>query len=155
MGAGPGSYATLTAAIAAAVAGDRILVLNSTTEPTGDLSLSVADVAVRCMPGASVGLSGALTNGLRLTAARVRLEDFRLGLSPTGTQARGLSVEAADCSFEGRIETVLNQTYTDLVHITSGGVRAFIRAGVLKTLGTITALETNNDGAGSSVVYGG
>lgn len=155
VGIGPGSYATLAAAVAAAVAGDSILVCRDTTEAAGDVTINVADIRVTWMPNATTLLSGAMTNGLRLTAARIKLDKMQLKLQPSATQARGVSIEAADCDVVGRVETNTAQTFTDLVHITSGGARAFVRVGVLRTLGTITNLETNNDGAGSSVVYGG
>lgn len=155
VGIGPGSYATLSAAIAAAAPGDSILVAKSTDEPAGDVNLNVADVRVRWMPGVETRLSGALTNGLRLTAARINLEAMKLKLTPTGTEARGVSVEAADCKVEGRVETNATQTFTDLLHVTSGGTRTFALLGVVRTLGTITNLETNNDGAGFTQVWGG
>ena len=155
VGIGPGSYATLAAAVAASSAGDSILVCKSTDETAGDLSIGVADLRIRWLPNVETRLSGALTNGLRLTAARIRLEAMRLKLTPSGAQARGFSVEAADCVAEGRVETNAAFTFTDLAHITSGGVRAFLRIGVLRTLGTITNLETNLDGAGSTVIWGG
>lgn len=155
VGYGPGSYATLTAAIAAAAAGDSILVMRDTTEPAGDLSIGVADLRVVCKPGAKVALSGALTNGLRLTAARVRLERFACSFAPSGAQARGISIEAADCWVEGRIDYATAQTLTDAVHITSGGSRAYATIGINRTAGTITNLLTNNDGASNVSVWGG
>jgi hypothetical protein len=155
VGFGPGSYATLNAAIAASAAGDSILVMRSTTEPTGDLTIGVADLRVTCKKGAVVALSGALSNGLRLTAARIDLKDFAVSFAPSGTQARGISIEAADCRVEGRVDYATVQTLTDALHITSAGLRAFARLGVNRSAGTITNLETNLDGAGSTVIWGG
>lgn len=156
VGQGPGAFATLALAIAAAVAGNTIVVTKSTTEAAGDVSVNVADLKIRCQPGAVVAMSGAMTNGLRLTAARVRLIDFAMSLAPSGTQARGLSIEAADCWVEGRIDyNASGVTLTDAVHITSAGVRQFARVGVNKVAGTITNLLTNNDGAGDPNVFGG
>lgn len=156
VGFGPGSYATLTAAVAASAPGDSILVQRSTTEPAGDLTVGVADLRVACKPGAVVALSGAMTNGLRLTAARIRLDDtFAFSLAPSGAQARGLSVEAADCRVDARMDYTTAQTLTDAVHITSGGARTYARVGVNRTAGTITNLLTNNDGAGDASVWGG
>lgn len=155
VGIGPGSYATLALAVAASAPGDSILVSRDTTEAAGDLSIGVADLRIRWMPNATTSMSGAMTNGLRLTAARIRLEAMQLKLTPSGAQARAISVEAADCRVDGRVETNAAQTFTDLLHVTSGGARTYTMLGVLRTLGTITNLETNNDGAGFTQVWGG
>lgn len=152
---GGGGYATLTAAIAAAVPGDGIFVTSTTTEPAGDLTIGVADISVTCKPGAIVAMSGAMTNGLRLTAARIKLERVELSFAPSGAQARAVSVEAADCKVTGRMDYTTAQTLTDALHVTSSGVRAYVQLGVNRTAGTITNLETNNDGAGKSDVWGG
>lgn len=153
VGAGPGSYATLTLALAASAAGDSILIARDTTE-AADLSIP-AGVRIDQMPNTSVTLAGALTNGVRFTGAKGSWKNMNVKLAPTGTQARGVSVEAADCWVDGWVETTTAQTYTDLVHVTSGGARAKVSVGVLRTLGTITNLETNNDGASSTAIWGG
>jgi len=155
VGIGSGSFATLTAALAAAAAGDSIFINRDTTEPTGDLTVSVADIRIECKQGVKVQLSGAMTNGLRLTGARIWLENFRLSLAPTGAQARGVSVEAADCRVDALVEYTTAQTLTDLLHVTSGGLRTYAQIGVNRTAGTITNLETNNGGAGKTDVWGG
>lgn len=148
------AYTTLSAAIAAASAGDWILVRNDTTEPAGDLTLGVTGVRVTCAPNVKLIMSGAMTNGLRLTADRVVFEG-RVSLAPSGAQARGISVEAADCRVLGKLELTTAQTLTDALHVTSGGTRTYAQVGVSKTAGTITNLETNNDGAGKTDVWGG
>jgi len=155
VGVGPGSYATLTSAIAASAPGDSILVARDTTEPAGDLTIGVASLRVQAMPGVKVAMSGAMTNGLRLTAAKVRIEGLLLELNPSGAQARGLSIEAADCWVDGKIEKIGAQTVTDGVHITSGGVRAYVKVAVEVAAGAVTNLLTNNDGASHADVWGG
>jgi hypothetical protein len=148
VGMGPGSYATMTAALAASTSGDRILVARDTDE-TADLSVP-AGVTVRQMPGTTVRIAGALTNGVRFTGAKAGWEAMNVKLSPTGTQAKGVSVEAADCYVEGCVELATAQTVTDMLNVATAGVRARVDLAVLKTLGTITNLETVATGAGST-----
>jgi hypothetical protein len=154
VGFGPGSFATLATAIAAAAPGDSILVNQSHTL-TADLNINVADLRIALMPGVVITMAGALTNGLRITAARVRIERLHLRVQPTGTQARGISIEAADCDLDRTmVELNTAQTLTDAVHITVAGARAYVRSRLLATLGTITNGLTNNDGASSAEVWG-
>lgn len=154
VGFGPGSYATLATAVAGAAPGDSILVNQSHTL-TADLDINVADLRIAFMPGVVVTMAGALTNGLRLTAARIKLERLHLRVQPTGAQARGISIEAADCDLDRTIvELNTAQTLTDAVHITVAGARAYVRSRLLATLGTITNGLTNNDGASSAEVWG-
>lgn len=150
---GPGSFATVADALAAAAAGDRILVFGDTAE-SGDLSVP-AGVHVDQMPGTTVDLAGSLTNGVRLVGEKAKWTNMNVKLSPTGAQARGISIEAADCWVQGWAELATAQTLTDAAHVTSGGLRAYVQVGVKKTLGTITNLETNNAGAGKTDVWGG
>lgn len=150
-----GQYASVTAAAAAAVAGDVVLVMSSTTEAAGDLILSVAGVRWVWMPNIVTTLTGSLTNGLRVTGTNITLLDMQLKLTPTGTQARGLSIEAADCMVDrGKIELATAQTLTDAVHVTSSGARTYVQASLLASLGTITNGLTNNDGASNANVWG-
>lgn len=148
------AYTTLSAAIAAASPGDSILVVEDTTEPAGDVNVNVADLRIEWMPGAVTTLSGALTNGLRLTAARAKLFEMGLKLEPSGAQSRGLSIEAADCEVSGTIELNTAQTLTDAVHLTAAGTLAYVSARAKATLGALTNLLTNNGGAGSQNVWG-
>ncbi len=143
VGYGPGSYATLTAAKAAAAAGDVIMVMRSTVEPAGDFDWDVPDVRLLRKPGAVVGLSGALTNGFQITAARV-LADLSISIAPTGAQARGISVEAADCVFNGRLELTTAQTVTDGLHGTAAALRLSAKVALVPTLGSFTNPSTNN-----------
>lgn len=154
VGIGPGSSDTLATAISAAQPGDSILVSKSHSL-SADLNINVSDLRIAFMPGVVVTMAGALTNGVRLTAARIKLERASFKMEPTGAQARGISIEAADCDVD-RADVELNtaQTLTDAVHITSGGTRAYAKARIKATLGTITNGLTNNDGASSAEVWG-
>lgn len=155
VGIGPGSYATLSAAIAAAAPGDSIYVARDTTEPAGDLDINVAGIKIEQAPNTKIGMSGVMTNGLRITAARVKFERLRLELNPSGAQSRGLSIEAADSWVEGKIEKIGAQTVTDGVHITSGGARTYAAIAIEVGAGAVTNLLTNNDGASLAQVWGG
>jgi len=161
VGRGPGTYTTLTDAIAASGINDQILVQRDTDEPAGDLDINVAGLQIVFARDAQVRLSGALTNGVRLTAARVAvLGRSRFQLTPSGTQARGLSVEAVNCVVEQcLLELNAAQTFTDPVYVDAAANRAFVRVNVHKTNGSaaITNIDlVDNDGvAGSVEVWGG
>jgi hypothetical protein len=154
VGFGPGSFSTLATAVAAAAPGDSILVNQSHTL-AADLNINVADLRIVFMPNVVLTMAGSLTNGVRLTAARIKLERMHLRVQPTGAQARGISIEAADCDVDrAMVELNTAQTLTDAVHITVAGARAYVRSRLLATLGTITNGLTNNDGASSAEVWG-
>lgn len=152
VGFGSGSFANLSSASLSS--GDSVLINRDTDETAGDLTIP-ANVRIDQMPGTTVRLSGAMTNGVRFTGTKGVWKNMNVKLSPTGTQARGISVEAADCWVDGWVETATAQTFTALLLVTSGGLRTKASIGVLRTLGTITALEDNQDGASSTSVWGG
>lgn len=151
VGIGPGSFATVTAALAAAASGDRILILRDTSE-VGTLTVP-AGVALFQMPGTTVVITG--TFGVVFSGVKGKWEGMNVRLLPAATLARGVSVEAADCWVTGWVELNTAQTVTDMVHVTAGGVRAYAQLGIKRTLGTITNMETNLDGAGKTDVWGG
>lgn len=156
-GQGPGSYATVTAALAASAAGDRVLIMRDMAE-TGALVVP-AGVQVDQMPNTLVTLTAtAFASGaIRFTGANAQWRRMNAKVTGiTGTLAKAISVEAADCKVEGDLEIdTSGQTVTDAVNIAVGGTRAYVQVGVKKTAGTLTNLETNADGAGKSDVWGG
>lgn len=145
------TYATLTAALAAAAAGDRILVRETTAE-AGDLTVP-ANVEIMQMPGATVVITG--TFGVIFSGARGKWTNMDVRLNPAATLARGVYITAADCWVSGQLELNTAQTVTDMLHVAAGGVRTYAQLGIKKTLGTITNLETNLDGASKTDVWGG
>lgn len=158
VGAGPGSYASLTAALAAAAAGDRILVMRSTTE-TVEISIP-AGVTVEQMPGTVVTFQNPTTGfGVVVHFAGDKAKWLGMDTKLTGIISiisRFLSVEAADCKIDGHVEIDCSgQTVTDMAHIDTTGLRANVMVGVKRTAGTVTNLLTNNDGAGWAQVWGG
>lgn len=130
-----GDYAKLSDYLAdTPAAGDWLLILDSFTE-TADLTFATADVRISQRPGAIVTLSGALTNGIRMTADRIEWENMNVRLTPSGPQARGVSIEAADCRVSGLLRLNAAQTFTDPVHVTTAGSRAGGRLAVWKENG--------------------
>jgi hypothetical protein len=153
IGGGVGDYTTMTAAMAAAVAGDYFEVIASTAE-TAALSVP-AGVYIHQRPNTTVTITGALTNGVRFTGAKGRWTGMNVQVNPTGAMSKGVSVEAADCWATGWLELNTAQTLTDALNVGAGGVRAYVQLGVKRTAGTITNLETNSDGASKTDVWGG
>jgi|GEM_PF-3621919 len=158
VGGGPGSYLTVTAALAVAVAGDRILIRQNTSESA---ALSVpAGVELDQMPNTTVTLSAtAFASGaIRLTGAKAAWRHMNAKVTGiTGTLAKAVSIEAADCKIDGDLEIdCAGQTVTDAVEIAAGGLRARVEVGVKFTAGVaITNLLDNQDGAGNVSVWGG
>lgn len=157
VGVGANRFSTLSAALTAAVSGDRILILTDVAE-TAAINIP-AGVDVDQAPGTLVTLTAtAFASGaIRVTGAKGRWRNMNAKVTGiTGTLAKAVSVEAADCKVLGDLEIdCTGQTVTDAVNINSSGLRAYIQVGVLRTAGTITNLETNADGAGKSDVWGG
>lgn len=156
IGLGPGSYANLAAAKAAASPGDNFLVLGNTTD-TADVNWNVADTRIRWAKGFTSVFSGAaVVNGFRMNAARVALECPKLQAAVTAALTTLLSVEGIDCEVErGYLENnSAGQTVTDLVKIQSGASRAYVKAVGITTAGTTTNVYTDADGGGDIYVRG-
>jgi hypothetical protein len=138
VGFGPGSYATLATAVAAAAPGDSILV-NQSHSVAGDINVNVADLRIACMPDVVITQTGALTNGFRVTAARVTLNKLYIKQESTGGWAKGISVEAAHCTLDHvTLETNTAQALTTAVVAESGSNGAMGKVRVIKGAGAIT-----------------
>lgn len=156
VGMGPGSFATMTAALAASSAGDSILVARDTDE-TAELSIP-AGVRIVQMKNTVVRIAGALSNGLRFVGAKSEWLGLNLKVSPTGAMAKVISMESQSCLVDGEVELATAQTYTQVLDITTAGAaRNFARIGVLRTLGTLGAggLENVTQGPNRTDVIGG
>ncbi len=153
VGTGNGAqFSTLSGA--SLTAGDCVLI-NSNVAETADLSIP-AGVFIDQLPNTVVSLTGALTNGVRFTGAKSSWRNAYVQMNPTGTQAKGISLEANDVQFEGILELNTAQTLTDALNVLSTALRVRAIIDVIKTLGTITNLETNNStGATRTDVWGG
>lgn len=141
-----GDYTTLAAYLAASPAqGDWLLIIDDLSETT-DLNFATANIRITQRPGTIVTLAGALTNGVRMTANRILWEGMNVRLQPTGTQARGISIEATDCEVIGLLRLNTSQTFTDVVHVTSAGARAKAKLTYWNEIGTavVTNPLTNN-----------
>jgi len=138
VGFGPGSFSTLATAVAAAAPGDSILV-NQSHSVAGDINVNVADIHIACMPGVVITQTGALTNGFRVSAARVTLNKLYIKQESTGGWAKGISVEAAHCTLDHvTLETNTAQTLTTAVVAESGSNGAIGKVRVIKGAGAIT-----------------
>ena len=154
VGFGPGAYATMAAALAAAASGDSIWVNRDTAE-TADLSVP-AGVSVNQAPGTTVVFTGAaIVNGVRLVGPKAKWANMDVRFDVTAGATKGLSVEAGDCWASGWLEWNSASVLAAAVNVASGGVRVYAQVGVKRSLGTVTTLLTNNDGAGKVDVWGG
>jgi hypothetical protein len=150
---GPGSFATVVSALAGAAAGDKVLIFGSTIE-TANIVVP-AGVELVQQPGTTVTMSG--TFNVQFSGAKGVWKGMNVQYVPTGTLASAVSISAADCIAEGWLEFAPGSalTATAMVVVTSLGLRASYALSVLRTLGTITALEDNQDGAGNARIWGG
>lgn len=130
-------YATLAAAIAAAAAGDKILV-KGTHNVTSGVAVNVADLTIEWAPLAKLTSSGAATELLSISAARCRLIAPYLR-SDGASVTHAIKVSAADLRIVGGIVESNNAAgMTSALQINSGGVRAIADLGLIATSGTIT-----------------
>ena len=130
-------YTTLEAAIAAASAGDLILVKGTETVTTA-ITQNIADLTIEWKQGAKTVAGGSITSILNVTGARCRLIAPYFRVDNT-TVTYPLKVAAADCRVtDGIVETNAAVTVTAAIQINAGGTRAFANLGILNTTGTVT-----------------
>jgi hypothetical protein len=132
VGFGPGSFSSLSAAIAASAPGDSILVGKSVTEAAG-LNINVANVEIKFMPNCSITFSTA--NGLTISGNNVDI----VGASWifTTTAAAAISITGHDNSMTRNHITVnAGAVITDLFNLNSA-LRTYVETGV-SNAGTIT-----------------
>jgi hypothetical protein len=151
VGFGPGSFATLAAAMAAATAGDRILVKASETLAS-TVTVSVSDIEIVWMPGTVMSVLSSITKGLVVSGDRVKLIGPRLLVNFAGTLAAGIEISGDDCSVEREYTEVNNAglTVTAGVAFTATAQRNYVNASIKKTAGTVTNNVTD---AGSDNDY--
>ena len=146
VGFGPGSYATLTAALAGSAAGDSILIGRSYTISVQEV-IALNDIRIRFMPGVVIRTDSAIAESmLKITGSRVDIQGLNLAAGFSGTQTAGLRIEGDDCNItESRVETDnAGVTLTDAYLIHSTAARSYVNGAVRATLGTITSTVTNN-----------
>jgi hypothetical protein len=151
VGFGPGSYATLAAAIAEAASGDSILVNKSFT-PTATTTLSQNDVKVQFMPGVSMNVSTDIDKVLVVSGSRCSVLDLNVNLTATGTLDSIVEISGDDCVVDRARLTVNNAgvTVTAAYNVTAAAEATQVYGQLRKTAGTITSAFTD---AGSFTDY--
>lgn len=151
-----GAYTLLSTALAAAVAGDSILVMIDHSE-VADIQIP-ADVRVQWRPGKKTVFTGNfISGGLRLTGARAQAIEANLRFDTSGGGvATGIAVEAADCKVSAYLDWNTSDALGKGVYRSAAGLRSRIEAVVKVTLGTVTTLfDDDSGGAGVVNVIGG
>lgn len=146
VGYGPGSYQTLTEALAGSSSGDSILIGRGYVITAQEV-ISLDDIRVRCMPGVIIDVDSAIAESAwKISGERVDIQGLNMRIGFAGTQTAALRIEGDDCNIsESRIETDdAGVTLTDayLIHTTSA--RSYVNGTVRATLGTVTSTVTNN-----------
>ena len=139
VGFGPGSYATLTAAIAASAAGDSILVKKGYSISAEEV-VNVGDIKIEFAPGVEITVTGG-TNALRVTSNEVHLirPKYKVGFSGTLTSAIKFD-GCLDCTIDkGKVEsTDAGVTITNAYELSATAERNYINGVSVATAGAIT-----------------
>lgn len=130
-------YATLAAAIAAASAGDKILVKGTHNTTTG-VTVNVADLTIAFAPLAKLTSSSTAAFILSVTAARCRLVAPYLR-SDGASMVNAIKTSAADTRVtDGIIESNNAAGITNGFQVLAGGLRALADIGLVETSGVVT-----------------
>ena len=146
VGYGPGSYQTLTEALAGSSSGDSILIGRGYVITAQEV-ISLDDIRVKCMPGVIIDVDSAIAESAwKITGNRVDLQGLNMRIGFSGTQTAALRIEGDDCNIsESRIETDdAGVTLTDGFLIHSTADRAYVNGSVRATAGTVTTTFTDN-----------
>jgi hypothetical protein len=139
VGRGPGSYATLAAAIAASTAGDSILVCGDETI-TSTVTVNVADLTITWMPGVYTIIATNITTGFAVTGARTRLKSPNVRVTSALTSFFDFSATGDDCHLEGGYCEInaTAQTIAQVFNLQATASRNYINASINKIAGTLT-----------------
>jgi hypothetical protein len=146
VGFGPGSYATLTAAIAAAAPGDSILINKSYSISSAEV-VDVDDVKIEFMPGVKITVTGG-TEALQVTASEVHIIRPKYEVDFSGTLTSCIEVSGDDCTiFKAKVEANdAGVTVTNAYHLASGADRNYLDGSLVATAGTITNAIVDDSG---------
>ncbi len=145
VGFGPGSFATVTEALAASVAGDSILVLRG-YNITVQEDISLSDIRIRLMPGVKIIVTGIIaTAAWLITGNRVDIQGLHMEVAVAGAQAAALRIQSDDCNInDTRISANdAGLTITDAINLTAASERNYVNAAVRTIAGTITNTSTD------------
>jgi len=151
VGMGPGSFLTVTEALAASGPGESILVNKGYTIGAEE-TIDVDDIRIRFMPGIEIGVSGAPGVGWRITGDRVDIEGLAMSFEGSGTTADGVRFEGDDCSLHSaKIKTNnAGTTLTNAITLAATADRNFVSTSARAVLGTLSNglndLGSLNDG---------
>ena len=150
VGFGPGSYNSISAAVAALVSGDSLLVAKSETF-TAPLTIPTSDVRIKFQPGVRLTFTGG-AKGIEVAGDRVTLEDPHVVGQLNGTLSSAIELAGTDCEVPAaKVESNdASMTITNAIEMTAPSVRCFVgRLSLIKTAGAISGgvndLGTDND----------
>ena len=152
VGFGPGSYTTLTAAIAGSVPGDSILINKSYTTAVQEV-INLDDIRIKFMPGVKISSTAAIAESvIKVTGDRVDMDGLHLEIAFAGTQVAGLRVESDDCNIrDSRINANdAGLTLTDAYLLHTGSDLNYLH-GSVRTIGTVTNTVTDNGGPSNAI----
>ena len=157
-GTHPDAYATLTAALAAAVAGDCILVAAGYTISAAE-TISVADILIVFKPGVKITVDTAIATGaLLVSAARVDIVGARYEAAFAGTLGSfiQLTASADDCNIVRAFLEANDAglTVTQALDALASSERNEFRASILATLGVITTPSADAGTANDITIRG-
>lgn len=138
----PNYYATLALALAAASAGDRILVLGSYTITSVE-TISLSDILVEFLPNVKITINAAI-KGLTISGNDVQLIRPQYISAFVGTVTAGIEISGNDCNVErAKVESNNAGTTITDAFLISGAMNRI--TGIAKaTLGAITNTITDN-----------
>lgn len=138
VGAGPGHYPTLTAALASAAPGDSILVHKGYTISAAE-TISLSDISIFFRPGAEITITGG-TQGLLITGNRVYIDRPKYKVNFAGTLNQVVQIDGNDCDIQCASVVVDNAgvTVTDVYKISAAASRNYLRSSVNTVSGTVT-----------------
>lgn len=147
---GGNSYATLTAAIAAASAGDRILVRQSYSRTSAE-TINVNGILIEFQSNVKITFTAG-SQGLVISGNDVQLINPWIVADFTGTLSQGIEIDGDDC-FVDRAKVEANDaavTITDAFKLGANVDRAYINGLCKATAGTITNNITDSSTAENS-----
>jgi hypothetical protein len=145
VGFGPGSFATLTAALAASGAGDSILVNGSYSISAAE-TVSLSNIRIKFMPNVKITVTAGV-KGLIIAGSDVTVEDATYEFTAASTTVpAGVEISTGDDVTIERLKVVANATalvITTAVNVLAAADRACVRGRTRALVGTISAKMTD------------
>lgn len=154
VGFGAGSYGSLDAALAAAVPGDRILVMTQQSI-TATIAVSVSDIAIDFMPQAVIQVGAAVT-ALSITGSNVDVKRAEIHVEAAYSITDLVSIAGDDCNVDA-LRILVNHAsavVTNGINFVSGSERCSVNGSIRKPLGTVTNSVVDNGTDNYPIVRG-